>query len=54
LQSGVSQFGGAGSWGIGAVVFDRTGRPAWTLSLTGVETRFKPERGHELGNLLLE
>lgn len=43
-----------GSWGIGAAVFDRGGRPAWALSLTGVETRFKPERHHELGTLLLE
>ncbi|WP_206511756.1 IclR family transcriptional regulator [Rhodococcus sp. KRD197] len=43
-----------GSWGIGAAVFDRTGKPAWALSLTGVETRFRPERHHELGTLLLE
>ncbi|MGA9872480.1 MAG: IclR family transcriptional regulator [Rhodococcus sp. (in: high G+C Gram-positive bacteria)] len=43
-----------GSWGIGAAVFDRAGAPAWALSLTGVETRFRPERHHELGTLLLE
>ncbi|MGB3771201.1 MAG: IclR family transcriptional regulator [Rhodococcus sp. (in: high G+C Gram-positive bacteria)] len=43
-----------GSWGIGAAVFDRFGAPAWALSLTGVETRFRPERHHELGTLLLE
>lgn len=43
-----------GSWGMGAAVFDGQGRPAWALSLTGVETRFKPERQPELGNLLLE
>lgn len=43
-----------GSWGIGAAVFDRGGRPAWALSLTGVETRFRPARHSELGNLLLE
>jgi DNA-binding IclR family transcriptional regulator len=43
-----------GSWGLGAAVFDRSGRPGWALSLTGVETRFKPERHHELGTLLLE
>lgn len=43
-----------GSWGIGAAVFDRRGHPAWALSLTGVETRFRAERHHELGTLLLE
>jgi DNA-binding IclR family transcriptional regulator len=43
-----------GSWGMGAAVFDRAGLPAWALSLTGVETRFKPERHHALGTLLLE
>ena len=43
-----------GSWGMGAAVFDSSGLPAWALSLTGVETRFKPERHHELGTLLLE
>ncbi|MGB3484207.1 MAG: IclR family transcriptional regulator [Mycobacterium sp.] len=43
-----------GSWGVGAAVFDRNGQPAWALSLTGVETRFKPERRRELGALLLE
>ena len=35
-------------------MFDQTGRPAWALSLTGVETRFTPKRRHELGALLLE
>ena len=43
-----------GSWGMGAAVFDRNGRPAWALSLTGVETRFRPARHAELGTLLLE
>ncbi|QXW05097.1 IclR family transcriptional regulator [Rhodococcus globerulus] len=43
-----------GSWGMGAAVFDRRGRPAWALSLTGVETRFRPDRIPELGRLLLE
>ncbi len=42
-----------GSWGMGAAVFDRAGAPAWALSLTGVETRFKPERHQVLGTLLL-
>ena len=43
-----------GSWGIGAVVFDRAGSPAWALSLTGVESRFNGERTGQLGALLLE
>ncbi|BBZ35580.1 putative IclR-family regulatory protein [Mycolicibacterium confluentis] len=43
-----------GSWGIGAAVFDRNARPAWALSLTGVETRFREPRHRELGTLLLE
>lgn len=43
-----------GSWGLGAAVFDGHGRPAWALSLTGVETRFSPERRPQLGQLLLE
>jgi DNA-binding IclR family transcriptional regulator len=43
----------AGSWGLGAAVFDRDERPAWALSLTGIEQRFGPERRAELGRLLL-
>ncbi len=43
-----------GSWGMGAAVFDAQGRPAWALSLTGVESRFRPDRQRELGGLLLE
>jgi DNA-binding IclR family transcriptional regulator len=43
-----------GSWGIGAAVFDDRGRPAWALSLTGVETRFKDNRIALLGTMLLE
>ncbi len=43
-----------GSWGVAAAVFDRAGRAAWALSLTGVETRFRPERRSALGQLLLE
>ncbi|MFS0852304.1 IclR family transcriptional regulator [Microbacterium sp. 179-I 3D4 NHS] len=42
-----------GSWGIGAAVFDREGRPEWALSLTGVEFRFGPDRMRELGRVLL-
>ncbi|MFB7250464.1 IclR family transcriptional regulator [Microbacterium sp. NPDC056234] len=42
-----------GSWGIGAAVFDRQGRPEWALSLTGVEFRFGPDRMAELGRTLL-
>lgn len=42
-----------GSWGIGAAVFDRDGRPEWALSLTGVEFRFSPDRLPHLGRTLL-
>jgi DNA-binding IclR family transcriptional regulator len=42
-----------GSWGMGAAVFDRSGRPAWALSLTGIEPRFRPDRQEELGGLLM-
>lgn len=42
-----------GSWGIGAAVFDRQGRPEWALSLTGVEFRFGPDRMAHLGRSLL-
>ncbi|MEU6266197.1 IclR family transcriptional regulator [Saccharopolyspora shandongensis] len=42
-----------GSWGMAAAVFDRAGRPAWALTLTGIETRFRPERQSDLGALLL-
>ena len=43
-----------GSWGMGAAVFDQAGRPAWALSLTGIEPRFRPERQEMLGRLLME
>lgn len=42
-----------GSWGMGAAVFDAAGQPAWALSITGIESRFSPERRPELGRLLL-
>jgi len=42
-----------GSWGLGAAVFTREGRPQWALSLTGVEFRFTGERRAELGRILL-
>ncbi len=42
-----------GSYGLGAAVFDPAGRPAWALSLTGIEPRFRPGRREELGELLL-
>lgn len=42
-----------GSWGMAAAVQDPAGRPAWALSLTGVESRFRPDRRPELGRLLL-
>lgn len=42
-----------GSWGMGAAVFDASGRPAWALSLTGIEPRFRSDRQEALGNLLM-
>ncbi len=42
-----------GSWGAGAAVFDRAGRPEWALSLTGVDFRFGPDRLPALGRTLL-
>ncbi|OZG27773.1 IclR family transcriptional regulator [Williamsia sp. 1138] len=57
LQSGYAINPGLlveGSFGIGAAVFDRSGRPAWALSLTGVQTRFGPERLPTLGTTLLD
>lgn len=43
-----------GSWGMGAAVFDRRGCPAWALSLTGIEPRFREDRREQLGRLLME
>lgn len=43
-----------GSWGLGAAVFDRAGRPQWALSLTGIEQRFGESRRREMGALLLQ
>jgi DNA-binding IclR family transcriptional regulator len=43
-----------GSWGMGAAVFDQRGRPAWALSLTGIEPRFREDRRPQLGRLLME
>lgn len=43
-----------GSWGMGAAVFDKSGRPDWALTLTGVEQRFRRDRQPVLGKLLLE
>jgi DNA-binding IclR family transcriptional regulator len=43
----------AGSWGMGAAVFDGAGQPAWALSITGIESRFTSERRPGLGHLLL-
>jgi DNA-binding IclR family transcriptional regulator len=36
-----------------AAVFGRSGTPDWALTLTGVESRFRPDRRVELGALLL-
>ncbi|MEN2742703.1 IclR family transcriptional regulator [Microbacterium sp. X-17] len=41
-----------GSWGMAAAVFNDRGDPFAAVSLTGVETRFRPERQTELGRLL--
>jgi DNA-binding IclR family transcriptional regulator len=43
-----------GSWGMGSAVFDQAGRPAWALSLTGIEPRFRGDRQEFLGRLLME
>lgn len=43
-----------GSWGLGAAVFSEEGSPSFALSITGVESRFSPERTERLGKLLLE
>lgn len=43
-----------GSWGMAAAVFDADGAPQWALSLTGIESRFRPDRQPELGRLLLD
>jgi DNA-binding IclR family transcriptional regulator len=43
-----------GSWGVAAAVFDRTDRPRWALSLTGVESRFPEKRIATLGRVLLD
>lgn len=43
-----------GSWGMAAAVFGRGGEPAWALTLTGVESRFRDNRRPELGALLLK
>lgn len=43
-----------GSWGMSAVIPSRAGDPTWAVSITGVETRFKPGRRPELGRQLTE
>lgn len=42
-----------GSWGMGAAVFDSNAEPMWAISITGVESRFTPDRIPELGAILL-
>jgi DNA-binding IclR family transcriptional regulator len=42
-----------GSWGMAAAVFNRNGAPAWAVTLTGVDSRFRDDRRPELGQLLL-
>lgn len=43
-----------GSWGMGAAVFSPSGDPVWAISITGVDSRFPPERVSELGKILLD
>ena len=43
-----------GSWGLGAAVSSESRIPEWALSLTGVQSRFSPERISELGRELLD
>jgi DNA-binding IclR family transcriptional regulator len=43
-----------GSFGMAAAIFSRSGTPEWALSITGVESRFKPDRRAELGAILLD
>lgn len=43
-----------GSWGMAAAVFDVDQAPRWALTLTGIESRFRPARQTELGKLLLD
>lgn len=43
-----------GSWGMAAAVFDPAGSPRWALTLTGIESRFLPDRQQALGRLLLD
>ncbi|MDT8915258.1 IclR family transcriptional regulator [Amycolatopsis sp. PS_44_ISF1] len=43
-----------GSWGMAAAVFGPAGEPAWALTLTGVESRFRADRRPQLGELLLK
>lgn len=42
----------AGSWGIGAAVLDARGRPVAALSIGAIETRLRPPRQKEIGELL--
>lgn len=43
-----------GSWGMAAAVFDHDERPVAAVSLTGIESRFAPERRGKLGAQLLQ
>ncbi|MEV6259989.1 IclR family transcriptional regulator [Streptomyces sp. NPDC051784] len=43
-----------GSWGMASAVFDRHDKPAWAVSITGVESRFRTERRPQLGQMLLK
>jgi DNA-binding IclR family transcriptional regulator len=57
LETGYSVIPGLiveGSWGVGAPVFDKSGRPAAALSINGVEARIAGDRQVALGQQLLK
>ncbi len=43
-----------GDWGMAVSVPSSLGRPEWALSVTGVESRFRPERQGEMGLILAD
>lgn len=43
-----------GDWGMAVPVPSNAAPPEWALSVTGVESRFKPERQRELGRIMAD